>query len=296
MVQELETNHLLSQIRAIVSSPSEMRINFVLRDSFVPYALALESLSRMEELRTRPRTHRPEGLLIAGATGNGKTSILREFLNRNLGYSTPDVEIKPVLYVISPATAGESRLLASILRSFGYEKWELGSVDVKMRRVLNALLKCKVQVLVIDEIHNMLTGRQRLWESLNVVKTLSNELELPIMLAGIETAKDVVREDPQVSSRFRLIELPTWKDGKEYRDFLCALESTLPLAKPSKLYEKEKAVPLLELSKGLDTAPVPRAGILGNLVKLVKESAVQAIKDSSELISVDHLRSVAEKY
>ena len=115
MSKEPEDNYLLPQVRSALNLPSQDRINFILKDSFIPYEFA-KVLSRLEDLKNRPRSARPEGVLIVGPTGNGKTVLLREYVARNPCCSTLDVEIKPVVYVESPPTSGEKRLLAAILR------------------------------------------------------------------------------------------------------------------------------------------------------------------------------------
>ncbi|MBI3860255.1 MAG: TniB family NTP-binding protein, partial [Thaumarchaeota archaeon] len=258
-------------------------MEFNKRDCFVRYPAADEVLRKLEDLRTGPRRLRPQNLLLYGSGGNGKTAVLDEFVDirkdliltseagngktalvQEFGAhhperSTPDMEIKPVIRteVVSP---GESRLLSAILQSLGYEDWDRGSNDSKFKRVLNGLDKCRVEVLAIDEFHNMLQGGKREYESLRVIKTISNKLGLPIVLSGTELALRVLRDDPQLLTRFDVVKLPLWEANQNYIDFLYYFESTLSLAEASHLYREEKAQPILELSRSLN--PEGRQGVL----------------------------------
>jgi type II secretory pathway predicted ATPase ExeA len=321
--------HLLPEVTETLSLPAEQRIRFNSIDRFVRYPLADEILGRLERLRTRPRTIRPQSILLSGPAGNGKTALLEEFLEThrsanspvapseekpNLlltgqpgsgktallqelvtlhpGRSTPSVEIKPVVR-IEATSPGEGRLLSAILRGLGYdEDWDRGTIDAKLRRVLNGLHMCHVELLAIDEFHNMLNGGKRMYESLRIIKTISNLLQLPIVLSGTEDALTVLRNDRQLLTRFEVVKLPLWEDNQAYIDFLYRFEATLSLSKPSHLYSKEKAPVILELSKALD--PERKPGVLYSVIKLVRLAAEAGLRDGSERIEIMHLRQVAE--
>jgi GTPase SAR1 family protein len=295
-IEELTPDHLLPQVRAVLNWPQEKRIRAIRTDGYIPHEQAESIHMFMEDLLSGPKNIRPLGLLIVGPSGSGKTTIVREFMRRHPDSSQVDVEIKPVLYVETPPTAGESRLLGAILRHLGYTAdWDRGNCDLKLKRVFNALRACRVELIILDEIHNMfIKGTKRPWESLSVIKALSNQLSLPVVLVGINSARNLISQDPQLASRLQTIELAPCKDGTEYRDFLYALESTLPLSRPSRLYSKEKATIILELSQFICRGPTSTAGILGNVTRIVKEAAIRALKDRTEMITVEHLRKASE--
>ena len=74
-----------------------------------------------------------------------------------------------------------------------------------------------VDMLIIDEIHNILSGsiaKQK--QVLNAIKNLSNHLKIPIVLSGTKDALRAVSTDTQISSRFRPIYLKKWKMDKEF--------------------------------------------------------------------------------
>jgi hypothetical protein len=327
-----EADHLLPEVGKAPSLPIAERIAMVQGDTYIPYARAEGILAQMEDRFQRPRTIRQLGLLVWGRSGNGKTSIMEEFLKRhppisrnpadpaNLvvigpsnngkttifnefqkrhpSSSTLDAEIKPVVYAEVPATnySGPAALIGAILENFYREDWDRGTVDHKLSRLFNVLSYCGVRIIVIDEVHRMLHGWKRMRESLDLLIQISNHHKVPIVLSGIEEARDVVSQDRQASSRFPLTQLPPWEDGEEYRGFLAALESTLPLSRPSDLYKKDKAGEILELSRFRDSESPPRPGILGNIVGLVKDAAEFSLRGGREEILVDDLRAAAEKY
>jgi hypothetical protein len=212
-------------------------------------------------------------------------------------HHTPDAEIVPVLLVEAPPVPNETRFLGQILR--GFERaleinsrevtdrqafMDKGTAEARFVRVSKFIKHCEVRLMFVDEIHNLLAGTARqVEECCNLLKFLSNQLGIRIVLVGTERAENVLRSDSQLVSRFPIIKLPLWKDGRAYRRFLRILEPELGLAQHSNLDADEKASFLLQQSQG----------VLGDIVMSVKDAAVMAIEDGIERITMDHLKHSA---
>jgi hypothetical protein len=78
MMDDLE--HLLPEHRPEAMRSNEERIRSIRVDRWIGYARADAILVRMRELVTYPPHDRMPALLLFGATGMGKTKILRKFL------------------------------------------------------------------------------------------------------------------------------------------------------------------------------------------------------------------------
>lgn len=220
-------------------------------------------------------------MLISGPSGSGKSTILKVFTKKHPRESLPDYERIPVLRVETPEVPGGRRFLGAILEAFGFDDYDKTSFETRKIRVKRELEGCKVKILLIDEIHNLLAGSPKLKEeTCNLLKSLSNSFDLPIVLAGTERAENVFRYDAQLVSRFPMFRLPVWTDGKAYRVFLKMLESTIPLREPSGLANSELATHILKQSNG----------VLADIVLMVKTAARLAVIDGSEKITIDHLK------
>jgi hypothetical protein len=141
--------------------------------------------------------------------------------------------------------------------------------------------ECNVKMLIIDEIHHLLSGtpvQQR--TVMQALKSLGNELMIPIVGIGIKNASLVLSSSPELASRFDLITLQKWELDKNFRGLLSAFEKRLPLRKASQLHEKEKATLLYTIS----------GGNLGNLHRLLIECSTYAINEDVEEITVDIIK------
>jgi len=320
--------HLFSETVKTLDWPLQDRIQCIWQDSFVPYPQAEEVLSRFEELKSRPRTLRPQDIFLTGLPGNGKTALLRESEERNprqdniATTEAPKVLLKgpsgsgksallqecekrnpwrkelparsiPVLIATAPVSGGEGRLLSALLREIGYEDWESGSVDCKQKRVLSALSACGVQLVIIDDINNMLFGGIKKFEALYASRSVSNYLQIPMVFAGSEEAAQVFGDESSLTTRLEVLELPLWIENRDFCEFLWGIQATLSLKKNSHLYEREKAHLVFELSKSIDSDGRP--GRLVNILKIAKTAAVIGLRDGSEQITIEHLKSAAER-
>jgi Bacterial TniB protein len=301
--QVAQLNQVKSATRELISKSDEERIAAIYRLAYIPYPNAEEILNSFEWMFTQPTCGRPRGLLLSAPSGNGKTTIINTFLYRHPVRSTYDVEIVPVLTVEAPPIPNEKRFLGQILRGFvrllsvdelepiscqrarglvTTTALETGDAEFRFNRVKILVKSCRVKLMFVDEIHNLLAGSARQTSACcNLLKFIANELGIRIVLVGTERAENVLRSDRQLISRFPIVRLPLWHDGNKYRSFLHTLEPELRLMHDSNLASDEKALFLLQQSEG----------VLGQVVMAVKDAAVLAIKDGGERITMDHLKN-----
>ncbi len=281
MEQQLERKHLRSETRDLLTRPLEDRMRAVEADIYIPYERADSILGMMERLMIREHSGRPLGMLISSASGNGKTTILRTFMNKHPPRTSAEIEFKPVIALQAPPAPSEKRFLGEVLKSFGVPDYDKSVAETRTKRVIHLVDQCQVKMLIIDEIHNLLSGSPRhLEETCNLIKYLANTLSLSIVLAGTERAENVIASDSQLMSRFPIAQLPKWSDSQSLRAFLTYLEATIPLPKASNLASDEKTSLLLRES----------GGVLGHIVRAVKNAAYESIMKEEQLISTELLR------
>jgi len=275
--------HLNQATRAVVDLSKEARINYIKKPIWIAYPRAQKLLQILGGLKDHPVKTRMPNLLIIGEPFMGKTSILEKFLsmNPNIGYTDDDgiahTQV-PVTMISAPEKPTMRNFYIKILEQY-WTSFRHSDTEAKLQyQAIHLMRETRTRLLIIDEIHNLLETtmtNQRL--IMNGIKNLSNELKIPIVGAGTQTAVKVLSSDPQHASRFDVVRLGKWELDAEYRGLLKAFEQALPLPQPSNLASKEKAKLLFYLS----------GGNLGNLHKLLMACAEYAIEHEHETISME---------
>ncbi|MFV8529936.1 TniB family NTP-binding protein, partial [Ralstonia pseudosolanacearum] len=234
------------------------------------------------DLLDYPKVTRMPSYLIVGPSYSGKTSILEKFRNDHAPDMDPEEQVTrcPVVMIDAPPKPDisdfYSRIMDSLMAPYKptaptYEKYS------QVKRLFGVL---DVRILIIDEIHHLIAGgstKQR--EFRNALKSLSNEAKVSIVASGIEEAYNAFNADPQMSSRFVPIEMPSWTPGKQLGTLLMTLERRTPLRKPSGLHRPEMMLAIYERSEST----------LGDIFDLVKTAAIDAIRSGDEAITEKQL-------
>lgn len=175
-------------------------------------------------------------LVLHGRTGAGKTHIIKQLMKR------PDLQEKqtaeglyrPLLRVTAPSPCVLRTLGMRILRQLGYHpKKSLREHEVWDRVEAN-LSAQGVAILVIDEMHNVLVGRN-VEERKKIAMTLkslmvSENNPIQIVIAGLTELQDFVKRYSELHRRSHLIELPPMdpvKDARKISAFLSGLEKNI---------------------------------------------------------------------
>lgn len=270
--------HLSQETKELLLLSNTNRIYSIQNSKWIGYSRAKEILGRMEDLLHHPPTHRMPNLLIVGDTNNGKTVLVNKFTSMHQPFlKEEDGELViPILYVQSPPEPDERRFYNVILDKL-FAPYKISDrVDKKQLQVIHLLKKVKLKVLIIDEIHHVLAGtvsKQRLF--LNVIKYLSNELEIPIVCTGIKDAYNAIQSDSQLANRFEPAVLHRWTMNDEYMRLLASFEYLMPLKNPSFLTEDDIALKILGMSEGT----------IGEISTIIKLASIDAINNGTEQIT-----------
>ncbi|OIQ84244.1 bacterial TniB protein [mine drainage metagenome] len=284
--ENLAYSHLNKAAIKIVDLPDEQRIQEIKTGTWITYTRAKQVLAQMEELFVHPRIIRMPNMLIVGSSNNGKTQILRHFEEKHKPDPNPegDYTIIPVLFVEAPGKPDIGAFYDKILEAL-WQPYSIRAKDSdKEREVKKVLRSVQLKVLMIDEIQHIIAGGQaKQREFRNSLKSLGNELQISIICAGVNEAFNAFNTDEQLSNRFEPEFLPKWSLNNEYGDLLESFERRLPLRKPSNLRaDPAIAQKVLWMSEG----------ILGEVHEVLKRSAILAIKNKSEQITMDVIEQI----
>jgi type II secretory pathway predicted ATPase ExeA len=284
----LDLSHLPTALRERACDSNEDRIHQVKEANWVGYSRANRALGWLDEMIRQPSCARMPCLLLYGESGMGKTMLVEKFerMHPRRHDRKTGIESRPVMIVQFPSGPDERRLFARILRALGAPFSGYWRIDALETATLNALALVRVQVLIIEEFHQLLAGNSRAQRiSLNLIKTIANDLRISIFGVGTDEARYAIDADAQIRRRFDPFALPRWTETEDFRNFVSAFGKIFPLRKPSLLGERALVQRLLQASEG----------ITGLVTRLLSLAAIEAIRTSSECIDAAGIDRAAKR-
>lgn len=274
----MKIEHLADEAMQLIEKTDSERINFILKDNWVGYPQAKKILKDMEELLEIPKIDRMPNIILIGETNNGKSAIIKRFLEMYPAYVDEEkgTAHRPVFVIQAQPSPDETRFYGQILHEAFYPHGKMERAETKQLKVLKALRELHVKVLVIDEFQHILSGtanKQRIF--LNVIKFLANELKISIVAAGIKEAYYVLSTDPQLMNRFKPKVLPKWELNEDFYRLMATFEYRMPLKRKSNLLEGNLPARILALSEGT----------IGEISTIIKLACKLAILNKEERIT-----------
>lgn len=276
-----------------MTNNQDTRIDEVLKERWIGYTRSTEILKSLELLFRFHKSSRMQNVLIMGESNNGKTTIARKFLNSHPPYLRTieekesgcmfEVVTRPVIMVQCPHIPNEKRLYYEILDQLNLPYRKTTKAEYLQKTVINALKDMDTRVLILDEVHHILSGspaKQR--EFLNLLKYLSNTAYISIVALGTNEASFALKAEKQLDTRFDKMIIPRWKYDSDFIRLLMTIEKILPLEKESNLAEESISKELFRMSNG----------ILGEVVKISRLAAIEAIESGVEKITPQLLKKL----
>lgn len=268
--------HLAPAVREVATCSAHERSLHLHRDRWISYDVAEQALAQMMRLLELPRSTRPACAIVIGPTNNGKSSLLHRLVNSQPRAPGATGVVAPIVFVEMPSSPTLERFyrgLISALDAPSPSTWiRTGALETLCLDLLHSV---SVKLLVIDEFHNILAGRRPIQlEFLNLLRFLTNRLQISIVLSGTEQAAHAIRSDAQLENRFKPIVLHRWEPSGESIRLVQGLVSTFPLQRSSPLGEPMVRYILRRAE-----------GTLGEVVDLLRTAAEVAIRTGEERIN-----------
>ena len=275
--------------------PIEDRVQMV-ESLYIHFPRNEKTLKAIREHHTHAKfASEPEGLLIQGETGAGKTTIIKLYMKDYPRTYAEETTTVPVLYARVPTPATCKQLVTKLLEAIGDPAAERGTQISQTLRLKKYLEVCKVELLVLDEFQHF---QDR--DSQKVLKTVSDWLKLlmeetgiPIVLIGLPYSHTILdtHGNEQLKRRFatRITLGPfgyeSSQERQDFRRFLNMIDEKLPLAEKSNLADPSMALCVFEAT----------GGVVAHVMKLIRRATVIALESNRETITLDILALAYEQ-
>jgi Bacterial TniB protein len=272
-----QPSHLTNDAAEILRDSDCDRIYFIQSKRWIAYTRAKQIFGFMNRLLVHPRTTRMPSLAVYGDSGMGKSILIEKFRDdHGIAFDAKTGVSQTRLLVVEMAgRPGERRLYAQILAALGAPHNPRSTIVDLEQSTLRLLRAVGVQILIIDEVHNIVAGSWREQRVvLNTLRFLSNELKISLVCFGITEAREAINGDVQLARRFDVITLPRWSANDEFEQLILAIIRNLPLREPSVL-----------TARGLRRILHVTNGVTARIFRLLNDLAIDAIETGTERIT-----------
>ena len=269
-----EISHLTAGATALLAETDERRIRAIRSRRWVLYPRAKQALDRLSALLDHPRGTRMPSVAIYGDSGMGKTMIMKRFRDEHPPSFNPVTGTlkTPVLAMEMTSRPGERRFYAELLTLLGAPQRPRADIAQMEQAALRIMEAIGVQVLVIDEVHNILAGTYREQRIvLNTLRFLSNRLQISLVCFGVNEAREAISGDVQLARRFEQFTLSRWAANEQFETLVASILRNTPLRRPSVLTPKSLRR-ILQITEG----------ITANIFHMINSLAVDAIESGRE--------------
>ena len=272
-----EHSHLAPSAASLLSRTDSDRIAAIREERWITYPRARLSLELVDELLDRPRTTRMPSLAIYANSGMGKTMLMERFRRAHPAvYDRGERRlISPVLTLQMVSHATERRFYGQLLAAIGVPFVPRATVLEMEIQALRNLRRMEVRLLMLDEVHNILAGsakEQRIL--LNMLRYISNELQISLVCLGISEAREAIGGDVQLARRFEELTLPRWQGDEEFQELVICILRHLPLRLASQIS-----------ARALRQVLQVTEGVTARVFRMFNDLAVAAIQDGTESIN-----------
>jgi energy-coupling factor transporter ATP-binding protein EcfA2 len=229
----------------------------------------------------------PQCMVLEGLTGAGKSTLVRSYAEMFTRYETESGTRVPIFYMETPAPVTVKGMAARMLEELGDPAAHRGPLWSMNSRLIQYIKHCEVQLVILDDFHHLIDKEtNRVLETVSDwLKVLIKETNVPFLVVGIEgRVEQILQANPQLSRLFAVrerLEPFQWNPADEttiqaFASFIKYVEMGVGVSLSDEL-------PHAELLYRFHYAT---AGVVGNVMNLIRFAALLAQKQGSETLTL----------
>jgi hypothetical protein len=179
----------------LLGETDERRIRAIRSRRWVLYPRAKQALDRLSRLLEVPQGTRMPSVAIYGDSGMGKTMIMKRFREEHPPSFNPTTgKLRtPVLAMEMTSRPGERRFYAELLTLLGAPQRPRADIARMEQAALRIMKAIGVQVLVIDEVHNIRSMSRGFQIDLGLPQMMAQNAEWASQISGCPGEHGVIR-------------------------------------------------------------------------------------------------------
>lgn len=225
---------------------------------------------------------------LLGLPRQGKTLVSELLLADFPAYWDQSVQMIPIVRVVTPTRATKKAMAEAIISALDTRRYGRYSAEQATARAVFLLKTAQVRVLLFDEIQHVVErNKENSWyEIADWLKTLSEGLNLSLLLVGLPTAREL-SVNPQLRDRAispHIIYPYNWNHPGDIAEFCRCLLSLAQV-----LAQQGYALPSMTDLDLVRRCYAASQGRYGMVIKLFEEARHQAQKAKTKTISMQTL-------
>lgn len=263
------------------------------REAYIPDVLVMHpkfvhAVNEINRRADRVATQKKgAAITIIGPTGSGKSTLAEFVKKQRPDEEIEDRSIRRAVHFTIPPRPSSPTMSSAVLHAMGDPRWKKGKADELQERTITLMRKCSVEVVLIDNIHDVPERRtvKGIREVGNWIRNIYDQVPALFVLLGAEQGLSVLHANNQAKRRgpatidleYFTCENPA--GTSRLRRYLHELDIKLPTAEMSGLSSFETAKRIW----------IASYGVPAYITELLTEALEISVKAGNERIDHQHL-------
>jgi Cdc6-like AAA superfamily ATPase len=129
----------------------------------------------------------PKSMFLVGPSGAGKSTIVKKYVDTYRPRKLKEYTYIPIVYISLDERATTKDALSLLLGELQDVAPSNGDVRILRRRLENYIISCKVELIIIDEIHHVLPAHTtaKTQEFADWIKSIMDKTSIPFIFVGL---------------------------------------------------------------------------------------------------------------
>jgi hypothetical protein len=281
-----EFDHVAPKVHKAFELSDPERIAWISQPFWYPYAAADQILDSLNPLAIGEKC---ELVLIHGPAANGKKKVIERFMKK-FPTEVDDLTGKAIIPIRMTTVLGVptvSNVLGNII-----SEMSIGRVrGSNNENILGDRLSTqRTKVLILSRASNLLNSDQ-CRELLATLLNLHNNHQISVVMLSTTDMIGGLNKNSEFSRSTRVEVLPRWTYNPPYLTLLEKLGRSLPLRKPSPLFDIRNQYGKFDEASAVKLVNASQ-GALGPILKIIKTAAAYAIESGVENINSSVLKAI----